>query len=878
MATISLGFNLSASAVQMASGINAGVVELQKLGYAAKKTQQDVSTLKTIELSRAFISTVQAAAGAFSQFISGTAGAVASIDDLSKRTGVTTDVLQAYSLAANQSGVGIETFGKAVQRLTINLGEAQTGNKTAIKSFADLGLSVTDLAQLNPEQAFNSVFAAISKLPGPAQQAAAAVSLFGKSGGDLVPLFQEGATYLQQMTAEAKRLGISLSPQQFAAIALLDDSLQKTQLTLQGFSARLLAEFAPSLKKAAEDAATFIASIDVKQVASAATQAIQDLGAVFQILAAAAAPLAGNILPLIGGYLAFINRQVIASGLKSLGSVFVSAAAAAFGYAGSAATAAAATTALAVSVRGLLVSTGIGALVVVLGLAAGAAIDWAVSSNTSADAATSGVQETKKAMDDLRKSVAATALQTEEFGQKAKDALKVPTFTAKDLAQESIDEANAAIKSLAKELGGLDRVPANLLAQFGELKNYAEGITSDVQDQGAAIGFAAQQAKSLTQEARTLADAQKAAADAAKEAATAAKKAAEEARQRTAELANAGLSDAEKSRVQLNRDLLSIASEQRAAEEAIAAARKAGDANGISDAKERLRLSQLAIKSLAKELGGLDRVPANLLAQFGELKNYAEGITSDVQDQGAAIGFAAQQAKSLTQEARTLADAQKAAADAAKEAATAAKKAAEEARQRTAELANAGLSDAEKSRVQLNRDLLSIASEQRAAEEAIAAARKAGDANGISDAKERLRLSQLAVKEAKAQDRERQLQSLGIDDNLLKPATTLADRFKAVRQAFDKKLIDGGEARQALRNLAQEGIDIRKDIAAELSRPAASALNANDIRTNEGISSLFALTREDPAIAQRREQLTKLEQIRQAIAATGANPVDILGA
>lgn len=730
MATISLGFNLSASAVQMASGINAGVVELQKLGYAAKKTSQDVSVLKTIELSRAFISTVRAAAGAFSQFIGGTAGAVASIDDLSKRTGITTDVLQAYSLAANQSGVGLETFGKAVQKLTINLGEAQAGNQNAIKSFADLGLSITDLANLSPEQAFNTVAAAIAKLPNPAQQAAAAVSLFGKSGIELVPIFQEGATYLQQMTVEAKRLGIVLSPQQTAGIAALDDSLQKTQLTLQGFSARLLAELAPALQKAAEDAATFIASIDVRQVATAATQAIQDLGAVFQILANAAAPLAGNILPLIGGYLAFINRQVIGSGIALLGRVFVAGAAAAFGYAGAAATAATATVGLAVAIRGLLASTGLGLLVVGLGLAAGAAIEWSLASGQAGADVVSSIEDPKAAVEDLRRKVAAATAETVQFGQKAKDALKVPTFTAKDLAQEAIDEASAAVKSLAKELGGLERVPAEVLDQFRQLKDYAEGITDDVQNQTVAIGFASSNATALRDQVRALANEHKAAADAAKASADAAKKAADDARGRTADLAAEGLSEAEKSRLQLNKDLLAIGLEQRNAEQALAAAKQAGDARAIAAARERLALAQAA----------------------------------------------------------------------------------------------------------------------------------AG--------------------EARAQDRERQLQALGIDNNLLKPATTLADQFKAVREAFDKKLIDGGEARQALRNLAAEGVNIRKEIAAELSRPARVALNVNDIRTSEGMAQFMAIAtgREDPAIQQRQEQLKKLDEINRGIRAIGANPVDILGA
>ena len=730
MATISLGFNLSASSVQMASGINAGVVELQKLGYAAKKTSQDVAVLKTIELSRAFLSTVRAAAGAFSQFIGGTAGAVASIDDLAKRTGVSADVLQGYSLAANQSGVSLETFGKAVQKLTINLGEAQTGNAAAVKSFADLGLSVRDLSRLSPQEAFEAVAAAIAKLPNPAQQAAAAVSLFGKSGVELTPIFQEGATYLQQMVAEAKRLGISLSPQQIAGITALDDSLEKTRLTLQGFSQRLLAELAPALTQAAERATEFITSIDVRTVAAAATQAIQDLGSVFQILANAAAPLAGNILPLIGGYLAFINRQVIGSGIAVLGRVFVSAAAAAFGYAGAAGAAATATAGLAVAIRGLLASTGLGLLVVALGLVAGAALEWALASDTAGTEVAASVEDPKRAMDEYNRRMRLAISNTEEFGTKAKEALKVPGFTAQDLAQEAIDEANAAVKSLAKELGGLNQVPTELLEKFRNLKGFAGELTAD------SISF----------------------------------------------------------------------------------------------------------------------------------------------EQG--LQLASNQAQTLTQEVRTLIEARKRDADAVKQSAEAAKKSAQEARSRTAELAVAGLSDAEKSRLQLNQDLLAIGQEQRAAEEALAAAKRASDAKGIADAKERLRLAQEAANVAKDQDRERQLQALGINENLLRPATTLADQFKAVREAFDKKLIDGGEARQALRNLATEGIEIRKQIARELSRPAQAALEVSDVRTSQGMSRFMSLAtgREDPAIEQMRQQLGKLEEIRRELQRVGANPVDILGA
>jgi hypothetical protein len=296
-------------------------------------------------------------------------------------------------------------------------------------------------------------------------------------------------------------------------------------------------------------------------------------------------------------------------------------------------------------------------------------------------------------------------------------------------------------------------------------------------------------------------------------------------------------------------------------------------------AQGALNEARSAIVSLAKELGGLDKVPADVLERFNGIRDYASEITEEVLNQGQALRFVDQNSQALIATVQRLTEAEKAKAEAAKASTESARKAAEESRKRVTELASQGLTAAESSRVQLNRDLLDIANEQRAAEEALQAARKAGDAAALSAANERLRLAQAATAEAKAQDRQRQLDALGIDEKLLKPATTIADQFKAVRKAFDAKLIDGGEARQALRNLAAEGVQIRQEIAAELSRPARQALQVNDIRSQEGFAQYINLTmgREDPAIEQRREQLNKLEQIRRELANVGARPVDILG-
>jgi hypothetical protein len=737
VASIGLGFTLSANAQQMASGINAGVVELQKLGYAAKKTQADVSTLKTIELSRVFISAVQSVAGSFTSFVAGAASAVASVDDLSKRTGVSAQTLQAYQFAAEQSGVSVETFGKGIQKLGINLGEAQTGNKSAIKSFADLGLSVRDLAQLSPEQAFEKVAAAISQLPNPAQQAAAAVGLFGKSGAELVPVFQEGAGFLADMRQQAEALGLVLSKDQVQGLATLDDSIGKVSATFKAFQARVTAELAPSLIAAAESASTFIKSLDVQRVAKSAEAAIGGVVKVagaaadaFRVVFQATAPLAATIFPIIADTLGFIASNLQGAALGGL------AAAGAFGaYSLSCVSASAATAFFTAAITTLLSRTGIGVLVVVLGAAAGAFANYALAGDAGASEVSAAVQKNQEDFKKVEEAINKGTVAANNFASQAELAFKLPAeITDATIIQGTVDEATAAFRKLAQEAGGLAAVPQEVVDAFDTLTTDVENINAGLVESAAGQQFVAQSASEL---------------------------------------------------------LTTI--------------------NNITAAREEEKKATDAVADSAR-------------------------------------------------------------------------KASEEASKRVQGLVDSGITDSEKSRFEYTKDLLAIQQTIADAEKALADARKTGDAQAISAAQQRLALTQqtaaAATDAAKEQARQRELSALGLDQGLLKPVQTVTDEFKKVRTAFDRGLIDGGQARTALQNLASEGIAIRKEIAAELARPSSQALQASDVRTQAGASEFLRLAtgRADPAIEQRAQQLAKLEEIRRGLVAIGANPVEILGA
>lgn len=494
---LALSMQISASTSSLAASVRDVNTRLDSMGRAGKQAASDLNVLKTIEISRAFLSAVTSAASSFQSMVVGSASAVAAIDDLSKRTGVSTSALQAYQFAADQSGVSIETFGNSLQKLTITLGEAQTGNAAAIKAFTDLGLSVTELAGLSPQVAFEKVAAAIAELPNPAQQAAAAVSLFGKSGIDLVPVFQEGAGFLQQMREEAERLGTVLSQDQVSNLAALDDAISAVSAAFGGLTNRVVAEFAPALTEAAARAAEFLGTLDARDIVGSAGEAFASLGTIvqaasdaFQILAGVLGPLTEVVVPVLAASLGFIAANLQGAALGAL-----AAAGAYAGYSLAAVTAAGATAFFTAALRTLLASTGVGLLVVILGAAAGAALSYATAGENSAHDVTAAVAENVAKIEELKASLVDATTDAQDLGKALETAFRVPAdITDQTLIQGVVEKAGSAFKQLAADIGSVDAIPQELIDAWELLRYDIEEYNAGTNDAALAQDLIAQSA------------------------------------------------------------------------------------------------------------------------------------------------------------------------------------------------------------------------------------------------------------------------------------------------------------------------------------------------------------------------------------------------
>jgi len=143
------------------------------------------------------------------------------LDKMAARTGVSVEALSQLGFAAEQSGADIETLENGIRVMQRTINDAQRGLSTATDAFADLGLSVEHLAALSPEDQFQAIADAISRVEDPSKRAALAMQVLGRSGTKLLPLLGS----IRQLRSQAGGLGLTISTRDASSAALLTDTL-----------------------------------------------------------------------------------------------------------------------------------------------------------------------------------------------------------------------------------------------------------------------------------------------------------------------------------------------------------------------------------------------------------------------------------------------------------------------------------------------------------------------------------------------------------------------------------------------------------------------------------------------------------------------------
>jgi hypothetical protein len=160
-----------------------------QVGAAAKKLGSiGLGAINTAAMAGAAASI--AAIGASMAGMKGALDLGGAMVDLSNRTGVAVESLYGLRIAFKDAGVDAEKLGPAVNKMQKALASAVGGGKEG-DVLKGLGLDPQSLASMDSGQAFAQIGNAIAQLPNSVERSAAAMALFGKSGGELLQVFMD---------------------------------------------------------------------------------------------------------------------------------------------------------------------------------------------------------------------------------------------------------------------------------------------------------------------------------------------------------------------------------------------------------------------------------------------------------------------------------------------------------------------------------------------------------------------------------------------------------------------------------------------------------------------------------------------------------------
>jgi hypothetical protein len=125
---------------------------------------------------------------------------VMQIRNAAEITGQSAEGIQRLDYAFSQTGISVERGNNALERLNVKVGEAREGGVKAQEAFAKWGISIEgkDNAGIVAEIADRML-----SMTDPAERAAMAVDLMGRSGKDLIPLLERGAVAMAALSAHA---------------------------------------------------------------------------------------------------------------------------------------------------------------------------------------------------------------------------------------------------------------------------------------------------------------------------------------------------------------------------------------------------------------------------------------------------------------------------------------------------------------------------------------------------------------------------------------------------------------------------------------------------------------------------------------------------
>jgi phage-related protein len=186
--------------------------------------------------------------------------------------GVSASQLQGLQRQLATVGIEAEQTGALFAQMGKNVADAAGGHGRAAPALAQLGIDAKQLLSLPVDEQFKAIADAVAKLPPGAQQASAALHIFGGEGSKLLPILQKGGKGIQDFIEMSKKTGAVLSDEQLKAAADAQKAWKEARKGIEAVWDGLV------------NRATIIAAPVIKFIGNAISKAFALLAPVFEWL------------------------------------------------------------------------------------------------------------------------------------------------------------------------------------------------------------------------------------------------------------------------------------------------------------------------------------------------------------------------------------------------------------------------------------------------------------------------------------------------------------------------------------------------------------------------------------------------------------------
>jgi len=230
-----------------------GVGEAGARGFGRLSREMEAANTRLAAFSRRVrVAAAAAVAAATAAGVAMIRSGLSSVDaqaKLAQSLGTTVASIQTLERAGELAGVSMSGIEQATKDLTRRLSQAAAGTGPAADALDRLGLSATDLIALPLDQRVGAINAAIESFVPAAERAAVAGQLFGEEGS--IAMSRIDTATLRQAAEDVIAFGVVVSEQDADQIERTNDAISRLGLIWRGLSNQLAVAAAPALEAVA---------------------------------------------------------------------------------------------------------------------------------------------------------------------------------------------------------------------------------------------------------------------------------------------------------------------------------------------------------------------------------------------------------------------------------------------------------------------------------------------------------------------------------------------------------------------------------------------------------------------------------------------------